>query len=273
VHLAGAEQLPFPDDHFDFVYSVHALEHIPSDMKDRAFAELKRVCTGTQFHMLPMIGHGNYVGERTAVVKALMKDPSHTLIEDRNWWLRQFDKIGFGDTASYIFFENDPNADLGDSQIIVSRVSENTDLLRKARSWNIEVLQRLLNRAEYFRGGIFQPANAIVAPSKLVEGRTGWRDVELELRSIRATRDTHFLLRVELQGESAGLRLCILTANGGEADAWLTFHPGVTTVQLKIEDFVVRKSPIINESIHKILFGGETNSKVSVEAAAFIKTK
>ena len=40
---ASNEALPFPDNHFDFVYSSHVLEHVPD--KKRALSEISRVLT------------------------------------------------------------------------------------------------------------------------------------------------------------------------------------------------------------------------------------
>ena len=111
VVLAGVEKLPFPDGHFDFIYSVHALEHIPQPLKSAAFEELRRVCgRGTQFHMMPIVGLGPYVGERDAVIAGLQKDPTHSLLDDRIWWLAEFKQIGFADVHAGLHFANEAGA-------------------------------------------------------------------------------------------------------------------------------------------------------------------
>lgn len=81
VVLAGAEQLPYPDGYFDFVYSVHAMEHIPTALKESAFAELKRVSgSAIHFHMLPIVGEGPYSGPKEVVDEILHRDPTHSLL-------------------------------------------------------------------------------------------------------------------------------------------------------------------------------------------------
>jgi ubiquinone/menaquinone biosynthesis C-methylase UbiE len=92
VILAGAEDLPFPDNHFDFVYSTHSLEHIPTDVAERAFREMGRVSApnATHFHTLPVLGRGPYLGDPAVVTAQLKNDPTHNLLFDEAWWLAQF---------------------------------------------------------------------------------------------------------------------------------------------------------------------------------------
>ena len=121
VLLAGVEKLPFPDGHFDLVYSVHSLEHIPGSLKDAAFDEMARVGgRAVQFHMLPIIGLGPYVGDRDAVIAGLKRDPTHSLLNDRSWWLDEFQRVGLHDLNVGLHFKSESGPpDLGESQILV----------------------------------------------------------------------------------------------------------------------------------------------------------
>ena len=41
--MAGAESIPYPDDHFDVAFMFKSLHHVPLDLMDRAMSELARV--------------------------------------------------------------------------------------------------------------------------------------------------------------------------------------------------------------------------------------
>jgi SAM-dependent methyltransferase len=43
---ASVVDLPFPDDHFSFVFCAEVLEHIPPDLLQKACSEIQRVCSG-----------------------------------------------------------------------------------------------------------------------------------------------------------------------------------------------------------------------------------
>jgi ubiquinone/menaquinone biosynthesis C-methylase UbiE len=42
-HVSGAEHLPFPDCSFDYVTCTEVIEHLPTDLRRRAFREMRRV--------------------------------------------------------------------------------------------------------------------------------------------------------------------------------------------------------------------------------------
>lgn len=76
---------PIPDNHFDYVYSSHTLEH--SYDLEMAFKSLMRVCRGTLFFIVP-------VGETKEEVDKY--NPSHTSpIKDEEQLAEILDKIGY----------------------------------------------------------------------------------------------------------------------------------------------------------------------------------
>ena len=62
VGQATAGKLPFPDAHFDVVFSCHTLEHLTEETVDQSIRDMTRVCSddGVQFHLLPILGSGPY---------------------------------------------------------------------------------------------------------------------------------------------------------------------------------------------------------------------
>jgi ubiquinone/menaquinone biosynthesis C-methylase UbiE len=62
VSPATAGKLPFPEGHFDVVFSCHMLEHLTIKTVDQSIREMTCVCTGDgiQFHLLPILGSGPY---------------------------------------------------------------------------------------------------------------------------------------------------------------------------------------------------------------------
>jgi ubiquinone/menaquinone biosynthesis C-methylase UbiE len=150
VVLSGAESMPFADDSFDIVFSVHSLEHLPSDVKDAAFAEMTRVCSsGIQFHMLPIIGSGPYVGDTFGHLVNLRSDPSHNLLFNKDWWLKEWAKQGWEDTGLQIAFLHDSeHFELTECQYVVSRKPVSEDLARRVLRHNVQIA-RGLNSALY----------------------------------------------------------------------------------------------------------------------------
>ena len=144
VSLGNVEQLQFDDNSFDLVYSCHALEHIPSGSQKQAFQELSRVCRGMQFHMMPMLESGPYVGDRFGHLLNLRTDPTHSLLYEREWWLNEFKQVGFLDTGVKVALVHDNlHFELSDCQVVVARQEVDAAFLREASARNLSVAKTL----------------------------------------------------------------------------------------------------------------------------------
>jgi SAM-dependent methyltransferase len=144
VQVASAADLPFEDNSFDVVYSVHALEHLPTDIKDKALSELSRVCSGFQFHMIPMLESGPYVGDRFGHLLNLRTDPTHNLLYERGWWIDQFGRQQWVDTGTRLSVIHDNiHYELSACQILLSRTEASPDILRRAANHNFKAAEAL----------------------------------------------------------------------------------------------------------------------------------
>src|SRR5262249_16662101 len=122
VRLASAESLPYPDKHFDLVFSCHSLEHLPDSVFDKAITEITRVASGFQFHMLPIVGQPPYDGDPVVVRQQLRKDPTHQQLHELEWWVGQFRKNGNIAVESSLFFKNDTvTAELSTCQFLMKK--------------------------------------------------------------------------------------------------------------------------------------------------------
>lgn len=92
---ASADDLPYDSNSFDLVFSNHALEHLPDSIVDGAFAEMSRVGSRHQFHMLPIIGTPPYDGPLKSTIANLKSDPTHNLLQDRAWWQDRWKERGW----------------------------------------------------------------------------------------------------------------------------------------------------------------------------------
>ncbi|MFT7601599.1 MAG: SAM-dependent methyltransferase [Acidimicrobiales bacterium] len=50
---ASVAELPYPDDHFDVVTCMEVLEHVPDEIFEASFSELRRVCRGQLLMSVP----------------------------------------------------------------------------------------------------------------------------------------------------------------------------------------------------------------------------
>jgi SAM-dependent methyltransferase len=144
VQRASADALPFEDNYFDAVYSVHALEHLPTEIKDKAFSEISRVCSSFQLHMIPMLESGPYVGDRFGHLLNLRTDPTHNLLFERHWWVEQFGRQKWVDTGVRLSVVHDTeHYELSACQILLSRSDASDEFLRAVANHNFRAAEAL----------------------------------------------------------------------------------------------------------------------------------
>ncbi|WP_107676696.1 class I SAM-dependent methyltransferase [Agrobacterium sp. LAD9] len=266
VALAGAEQLPYIDGHFDFVYSVHALEHIPTALKGSAFSELKRVSgAAIHFHMLPIVGEGPYSGQKEIVDEILHRDPTHSLLENIGWWRREFRQIGFNPvTASISFAHEGGPVDLGVSQLFVSNYEVGLDLHDRLRVWNADVVNQLRSNYLAAKRGLHLPAGALSNEHALTA--TGeWDDVVFEPTLLNINQRSVMSAKVSVSGDKGcSLRFCFVTEDGAEADLWRDFPVGTSVFSFQVSDFFPRIGSVDRSPVRRIHFGGVASGDTTV---------
>lgn len=272
VVLSGAEKLPFPDNHFDLIYSVHALEHIPTELKDAAFAEIGRVARkdAFHFHTLPIIGLGPYVGQREAVIQQLKKDPTHNLLFEQPWWLENFEQIGFSEFGAHVIFAGEDQIDLSDSQLLLcgreTSDSQKHAAQQRLRAHNLKALANLQARTEAQRVGL--KTNAVLSPAVSMKLENNWGDLagtcDLPIRE-------NTLITAQVSIKTAlpkmTLRFCFIGQDGEEADITREFKNGTTVFQFKPPMMTNRKAQIIGARAKQWYFGGNGQGEVSAAFA------
>ncbi|WP_051376928.1 class I SAM-dependent methyltransferase [Agrobacterium tumefaciens] len=266
VVLAGAEHLPYPDGHFDFVYSVHAMEHIPTALKESAFAELKRVSgSAIHFHMLPIVGEGPYSGPKEVVDEILHRDPTHSLLHNIGWWRQQFAEIDFNPIrASVSFAHESGNVDLGVSQLFVSNYDVGMDVHDRLRVWNADVVNQIRSNYLAAKKGLHLPTGALSGEHTLTA--TGeWNDVVFEPESLSVNRASIMSAKVSVPGDTGcSLRFCFVTEEGAEADLWREFPAGTSLFSFQLSDFFPRIGSVDRSPVRRIHFGGVASADTTV---------
>jgi ubiquinone/menaquinone biosynthesis C-methylase UbiE len=79
--VSDATQLPFPDQSFDYSYSIGSLEHFREDGIQRFLAEARRVTRKGSFHMIPMSR-----GKSQGWVNSYQPYCNNS----RDWWIPRF---------------------------------------------------------------------------------------------------------------------------------------------------------------------------------------
>lgn len=230
VQLASADRLPFPDDFFDLVISCHAMEHIPDAVFSGSLAEISRVNSSFQFHLLPMIGTPPYDGEPEAVRQMLRKDPTHQQLQSLEWWISQFGSQGFVQVDTCLLMENEnSNAELSVGQFLLKKgISvDHSRVSRRAEARN----QRIFRKVQLAK---MAQSAAFMCPDnmkKLTYTDSEWKEIERALdagKTIDLTGQTlHLVIIVE--GNACTLRF----AAGQDVDGELYAHVGEFQVTAK----------------------------------------
>jgi cyclopropane fatty-acyl-phospholipid synthase-like methyltransferase len=147
VGQATAGNLPFPDGHFDVVFSCHMLEHLTPDTVDQSIREMTRVCgdDGLQFHLLPILGSGPYKDIFGSIV-GLRKDQTHNLLHRREWWIERWEASDWRDTGLRVGHAYDNHGfEFSDCQFILSRKPITAEICRNVAEKNLDVARAFQN--------------------------------------------------------------------------------------------------------------------------------
>ena len=182
VVLAGAEDLPYEDDSFDLVFSVHALEHIPPELEEAAMSELTRVSrpAALQFHLLPIVGRGPH-GTPEAIA-GLRNDPTHNLIRRLGEWSARWRQFGWSETGLLVLVRNDTESfELSSCHwIVLARQDVPRDVIERIRDSNLDVAQSLFTAANTTRAtplDVLSTMAPIQNPAELRFVASQWQDL------------------------------------------------------------------------------------------------
>lgn len=263
VKLASADNLPFADGEFDLLISSHALEHIPIELSEAAFREMQRVCSphASQFHMLPIIGTYPYDGDPELAIYELRKDPTHVLLNDKQWWLGRW-QSDWSVVPLNIHFEHDTdNGELSSGQFFISRKSgsELVELMTSVGEWNGNVLRnckRSLAKLQNDRTEIIHVGKGSLVTERRIGPNGGeWDDISVEFPSDTNVRDATFEGVVSVGSDGPRqLRFAILDGQGRAAQKWFTFEPGLSRLSFNFDDAIVDEG--FDWSVNEMRFGG-----------------
>lgn len=140
--------LPFPDRHFDLVFSSEVLEHIPADQIPKVARELVRVCGRRLFLTI-------------SLRPSSQNNAFHCTLRSRNWWEQRFIEAGAQPVSDLVarFQQRGPF----DNREVI---------LRGPASGLIGEIEGFLTHPPYSFGGelepwyfIFEPAGSALPPN------------------------------------------------------------------------------------------------------------
>ncbi|MBX9963539.1 MAG: methyltransferase domain-containing protein [Burkholderiales bacterium] len=99
LQVGNANALPFPDDHFDLVYSINTLHNLHNYDLDRALREIQRV--GRQHKYICVESYRNEV-EKANLLYWQVTCEAFCTPEEWEWW---FQLTGYTGDHSFIYFE------------------------------------------------------------------------------------------------------------------------------------------------------------------------
>lgn len=266
VKWASADALPFPDNHFDFVYSSHALEHLPTEIFERAFQEISRVCTpdAFQFHMLPIIGTYPYDYDEATAKSNLKKDPTHNLLNDMDWWLNEFEALGWNEAPQSINFRFDTeSSELSSGQFCIYRGHAKTreNYLKNIAHWNQlrfrEIFLALRSSEDRLRLSTQAPQNDGVFTHWIGPNDNIWDDLKANFDiPIDATNGIVNIKTNSVNLRTLDARVALLSTNGGVSERWITVPEGVSAFSIDTSELSRVSGELDLTRIRAIYFGG-----------------
>jgi ubiquinone/menaquinone biosynthesis C-methylase UbiE len=268
VHLSGADQLPFPNNTFDLIYSCHALEHIPRILLEKSVSEIDRVSTfsAVQFHMLPIVGTHPYEYDEETVIKDLKKDPTHNVLEIKSFWLDQWRHLGWNTLSSNILFFSDASeAQLSSGQFIISKNIDTTEIYESVSLWNLLVHRNQFTELEKYKNNnarsfrIDDPETTFSEEVSAQEAK--WVDFSKIFTPTVSIDKCEIQLIIRLKSQkTTPLRMAFLdkptSANPSVIEYWSEFEPGISAVRIPIGNFNSLRGSINLTKISHFYFGG-----------------
>jgi SAM-dependent methyltransferase len=269
VKLASADSLPYPDRYFDLVLSCHSLEHMPDSIFNHALAEISRVASGFQFHMLPIVGVPPYDGDPAVVRQNLRKDPTHQQLHEFSWWIEQFRKHRHLAVETCLLFKNDsPGGELSACQFITEMDGSlsSSDVLRRAAVRN----QRIFRETLVSANGQEASRISVKGTGRLSFRERIWNDVESRLSPLETLNLTGrmFQLVVIVDGSPCALRFAAGQDAADHAYAHVgEFHliaqPGCNVFRFSTDHLkTLRGNPDYSKINHLALGGENENAEV-----------
>lgn len=262
VILASADAIPFPNEHFDLVISCHAIEHLPSSIFERAISEMVRVCSGFQFHMLPIVGEGPYTGPVDQVIESLRKDPTHQQLHDRPWWLSAFEKAGARELPIVVpFFLDTRQTELSSSQFSLTAKNQEHE--------SFAVMNRAALRTKNSYRRLRNAVTTNIQDNTLHHLQFGsqkeWRDIEAFYSGNDRLDLTSSLMRLVVLSSGSSdtlLRLAVgqddsSTVFAHASEYYATVRPGLNIFVFSSADMAVLRGTPNYSRIEHIVFGGE----------------
>ena len=99
LQVGNANSLPFPDDHFDFVFSITTLHNLHNYDLDKALREMERVGKGNKYLCVEAYRNEE---EKANLLYWQVTCEAFCTPEEWAWW---FEQTGYSGDHSFIYFE------------------------------------------------------------------------------------------------------------------------------------------------------------------------
>jgi SAM-dependent methyltransferase len=293
VIRASADDLPYQTGSFDLVFSCHALEHLPDAIADRAFVEISRVAGKHQFHMMPIIGIPPYDGPLEPTLANLRSDPTHNLLRNREWWLRNLERDDWRLVPTNLLLDADNSYfEFSSCQILLSKSVPDLELLRAVQDFNLTFFKRVSSwelRGNLHHGGRHRVVKATHLGPKLngsrLSFRSGvWADLVYPFPAPADVRDAVLSLYCRLRAHAPlKLRISALTQKDvarsfsiaksdvlGVAHIELELEPGYSVVDLPLHDFRVLYGTPRPDQASGLILGGQSAARADLECVCVL---